>query len=438
MRSIYKTLVNVFVMHEYYLSDWKGNTVFDLPLQIDRVNYVMTKCSGDMTSINDHIKYVIPQSQIPIFQNYGIQLCREASGFKLVVEVIESILPDGTIAYTPRTPFPANINLQVLIVSDDYFIESVSNTKIEAPIPGAYYFSNENTTGVRTFPALTSPISARGTSKYEQGELTFSVGAIGQFYYDNSTPPKPKWLTITGTNFANENDRCLVPLQFNYQFNNSDNITNAVFNLKDNTGTIVYTNTLSSTGLLNTVSLDFSNATLATVPLTSPSIGYTLVVTGTNGYSRQFNLVFMDSSIDATTVWGMVNIIPQVTNTSFNLLDASNNLITRQNPDGTYVEAPVYEISVKSKFVVWRYMCNQSGINLQAPAGNSTILFTDKNGNIETLVPRGLTYSPAFVKGSGSNYTNIPSPDTDPIISIETQRIYKDIYVGQTTLFTNI
>ena len=59
---IYKTLFEIKLMHEFYLTEKDGNTIFDLADQKDRINFLLNQYTIDRSSVNKDIEFKFPKN----------------------------------------------------------------------------------------------------------------------------------------------------------------------------------------------------------------------------------------------------------------------------------------------------------------------------------------------------------------------------------------
>jgi len=446
---IYKKLFEVQLLHEYYLTKTDETTVFD-DLNNKDV-FLNDNFTNGVPNAGDDLLYLLPPAIQEVFNNFHLRLVPSYAGFSVMTKVTENVLSDGTIAYKPLVQMPATANLLVQLSPKNNLLVTVTNKRIDKNIPAVYYFTNEDIPSAKTFPVLSAGIPVFDSSyAYEQGELyTDSSGKLCLFYMNGSAKD---FLPVTGDGYANTSDELLVPLQFNYRFNGTDNVTKANFELIDHTGKTVRSYEFVSELPLKKQLINFSNNqnpaivdppddAIASLPLSGVSAEtvYSLSVTINDTATVVQKLIFFDDDDILTGCWGIVNIKPQVTNTEYNLYDANGLILYRKKTDGTVANpAPVFEVRVKSRATFWRYINDRNGI-LKDDISPS-FLQRDGTNNLASLVPRNASALPRMftIKNSSGNITKqqfLPNPETDGQITIEGQKIYTDIPVPQSSLF---
>lgn len=430
MANRYKTLFEVKVFHEYYLTNSDGETVFDHVLQKDRIDFLFGRFTKDETNINSELAYVLSTSGKEMFKNHHLRLLTTYAGFKVVIEVNTQTLPDGTETYQPKIPLSADDCISVLLTKKNNMIDGYTNSRLNRQVNSLFYFSNEEFLGSKVSPSLSNSIPAFDASfPYEQGELaTHGVNDVRAFYMDSTNTIQ--WLPMVGSGYANENDRLLVPLGFFYSIDLSDNVTTVDFALKDSSNSVVAEYHFIQNEPIKKVFVAVKGNDVTTLPKASPSVElvYTLEVTGNNGYHKILKLIFYEEQ-EVGNVWAMVHIKPKATNSNFDLLDGVGSLITQRKPDGTFNPLhPLFEIRVKSKITFWRYI-NEEGNNFQQN------LHTDQlelnTGKLVSKKPRSLSFSPVFYKKPDNSAYYLPNPRPHALFRLESDRLYTDVYVSE-------
>ena len=446
---IYKKLFEVQLLHEYYLTHADETTVFDNLNNKDA--FLTDNFSNGVPSVSDDLLYLIPQAIQDVFDNFHLRIVPSYAGFSVLTEVTQNVLSNGTIVYKPLVQIPATVNLLVQLSLKNNLLASVTNKRINKNIPAIYYFTNEDIPSAKTFPVLSAGVPAFDSSyAYEQGELyADSSGKIRFFYLNGSTKD---FLPVTGDGYANTSDELLVPTQFTYRFNATDNVTKADFELKDHTGKTVRSYSFTSDLPIKNQLINFSSNQnpgiidppddpIASLPLSvvSAETVYSLSVTINDTVTSIQKLIIFDGDDALTDCWGIVNIKPQVPNTEYNLYDAAGLILFRKKGDGTIdTPAPVFEVRIKSRATFWRYINDRNGV-LKTGISPS-FLQRDGTRNLASLVPRNSSAVPRmFTKKDNSGKITeqkfLPNPESDGRITIEGQKMYTDILVPDTSLF---
>jgi hypothetical protein len=435
MSLIYKTLFEVKLMHEYYLTNADGKSVFQLANQSDRISFLLNQFSTDRPSVNEDVGFNFPKEMESKFGNYYLKLLSTYSGFKVAIRVNQQLLADGTLVYQPFVTLPDDLNIYIHIDKKSGAFDRYTHSGIYSPVSSNYIFSNEDISGAKTFPFITSAISAFDASRpYTQGDIaSYGVNDIRQYYKDTVGD---QWEAIPGSAFANENDRLLLPSRFYYSFPNLSNITNAVFVLKDKNDNTVKSISVNSSDFLSKTLLDFSDVTdkiLLPETFQYPDVIFTLEVNGSNGYSATHSLIFNDLLYKSDT-WGLIIIKNKVTEPSLNLLGNDGFLIKRKLNTGVWNEAPIFEIPIKSRFPFFRFI-NEKGKELNIASSLTDYLF--KEGTfLLSKRPRSISGSYFKLQKEGTTDTAyIPNPLNYDLRKDSKERLCLDIMVPESDLF---
>ncbi|HRN57341.1 MAG TPA: hypothetical protein PLL71_12860, partial [Agriterribacter sp.] len=111
MGVIYKILFEVKLLHEFYLTQPSGQTVFDLPAQTDRIDFLFTRFARGNRDITSELRFDLPESGRKTFQDHHLKWLPSYAGYKVGVEVQQQELSDGTVVYRPRIPLPGTLNM---------------------------------------------------------------------------------------------------------------------------------------------------------------------------------------------------------------------------------------------------------------------------------------------------------------------------------------
>lgn len=413
MDILYKPLAEILLLHEFYVTDSKSGSVFDLAAQPDRIAWLAGNYDPSQPSINSDL-LVAPDSQTSaILRNQHIRLVPTNLGFLVGIRVAAT-----AGGYQPFIPPPANLSLVFLLQKSNPGLEGVTGSRLSRPLPAAYYFSNQDCPDPKTSPYLCNAVPAYdATYSYEMGELSENGGSLQQA---SATGVAPPMIPVKNAGFINENDRMLLSPTSWYSFSTTDNVTQASFTLTDSSDQVVRTITVGSSvpGAvpLQKVQLDFPTANPGLPP-------YTLSVTGNNSYSRQFKVVF---HVDAGSCWGAIELFPTVNTAAFNLLDPGGYLVPN---------TPIFEIRIKSRLAYWRYNPNADGVALTINANTAHYLNPSGPGLV-TKAPRICTYTPTLFTTDNINYDNLPNPVYGTVLAHTGNQFFKDIWVQKTDMFS--
>jgi hypothetical protein len=435
MTAIYKTLFEIKLLHEYFLTAKDGGSIFEKANQQDRLIFLQDEFTNDQSPINTDIAFEFPSSLQSKYKSSLIKILPSYSGCRVIIQVKSRKLSNQSTVFEPIVPITNDFNIFILATRKNSGVDSYTNARVNRPLPAVYFFSNSELIGQKSFPFLTNDISAQDAGfLYEQGELSLSGSNIQEYYREAGTD---KWNNVIGSGYANENDRLLLPEKFQYFFSNITNLTQAIFILKDKNGNEISNITINNpTGITANTTLNFTGKVKA-IPVSNAEqfsdIVYTLGVSGNNGYSANHTIIF-SNDFTRTAPWAVFAIRPAVTNNLFNLFANDDFLITRKDSLGVWTPAPVFEIPVKSRLAYWRYI-NNKGKEL-----NISLELTDylnKEGKVlVTKKPRSLSRSWFFLRKEASTDTAyVPNPIATELKIEPDRRLFYDIMVPQSDLF---
>lgn len=431
---IYKTLCEVKWLHEYYLTREKGETIFEKVTQSDRLDFLFDRFMKDLPSIHEDLEF-LEHPQNTTFSNYHVRLIPSYAGFKLAVECKKEKLLDGTVVYSPAIPLPDQLCLRVLF-REKNDIQRFSGEVSPKPLNAFWYFSNNDIPFAKTFPFLSSPVSAFVAAQtYVQSAIALHAGIAKVFLNNGAVDP---WLTIPGNRYINTNDAHVLPLSFIYRFSAFENITSASFTLKDSTSAVVKKIDLAASKPMQTLSVSFR--TIEEIVKTvrhdavEPYQLYSLEVAGNGGYSKTFtNLLFAHDDVDMSIYSGLIDLVIKPTSANFHLLDASGHLFTRILPAGTKQPAPVFELWMKSKSAFWQYANNrQRKFKLTLATQD---LLADNSGVLVSKNPVPMTYTPVNLKKPDNSFQFLPNPDPTLDVKREGTKLFLNIQVPASNLF---
>ncbi len=435
MPVIYKTLFEVRLLHEFYLTKRDGTTIFEKLTQQDRETFLNEEFAEDRDPVNDDIMFQFPPSLLSKYKSHYLKILPTYSGFRVAIRVNGKTLADQTTVYDPLVPLNNDLHIFILVLRKNSTIDRYTNSRLRTALPSTYYFSNAEVAGAKTFPFLTNNLPAQDASfTYEQGELSLNGANVQEFYRQGNADV---FRNVSGSGFANESDRILLPARFDYFFPDTNNLTQATFVLKDSNGNELTTiTTNNAAGIRERLNVDLNSASNQ-LPITTPfelnQQFHSLEVSGNNGYSSEHRIIF-SSELAQLQPWAVFDIRTSVADTSFNLLANDGFIFRRRDPLGVWSPAPVFEVPVKSRLAYWRYI-NNKGREMNISAGY--LNYFDKEGKVlVTKVPRSLSKAWFLLREEGSSNTVYAPNPTDPMIKLENdRRAFFDIRVPDSDPF---
>lgn len=431
----YKILCEVKLLHEYYLTNKDGSTIFDLPAQADRLAYLQDRYHFSYPSASTHLDFLPAEPLKELFDNYKIRIIPSYSGFKVFISVKEQMLPGNIKGYRPAHAVADDLPIIIQLRNKSSFIDDFSNSGIRKPVPATYYFTNRDLGAGYIPPTLSQPVPLKNEApQTEQGELSLDTGdhkIKALFFEKNGTK---NWMEVKGTGYVNAADRLLLPTHFRYHFEVTDGITEANFVLKDAGNNTVSSIDRISTSALKNIELDYTPLVPAVLDETHTPTLYTLEVTGSNGYQRKHSILFHVPALVPADTWGLVHLQPRVADPAYQLLGDDGLLKTRRHADGTIESAPVFELRIKSRFLFWRYRNIGNKKILDNASLHPLLNYDPVNGIMESSRMFNASYTPIEFLNMGSTQY-LPNPDADSPLVRELERIYTDIRVPRSELF---
>lgn len=437
MPLIYKTLFEIKLLHEYFLTRKDGSSIFSEPDQAARLAFLREEFQNDQDPVNTDVEFAFPENLRTRYESLNLKILPTYSGCRVVMRVVARTLADQSLVFEPAVALQPDEDIAILMRRKTLAYDVYTNSRVRRALAATYLFTNVDVAGPKTFPFLTNSVPTQDPAfSYEQGELSLSGTIIQEYYRQGGLDV---WNDVTGTAFANESDRMLLPTSFDYYFFDTLNLTQASFFLNDSNGNeVARIDKADPSGLQQKVRLDFVGK-VRTVPLAVTQFNdavYTLRTIGNNGLSTTNMIVFSDD-LTVTKPWGVIVIRPAVTNNDFNLLASDGFLIRRRNAVGVWTDAPVFEIPVKSRLAYWRFIHNRGKeLDVSAPLNG----YVEKEGNVlVTLVPRSTSrawFSLSKEMPAGTQY--VPNP-VDPEIKLETdRRLFFEVVVPECDLFPEV
>jgi hypothetical protein len=431
MNILYKTLCEIKLLHEYYLTEGDGNTIFDIAEQEGRLAFLQNKLIDNYPSINDDLSFEIHADSQNIFSGHQLKLIPSYSGFQIVIAVTEKERTGGGIAYEPKIPLPGDMILTILLRRKNAMFDTLSNVKLQNPIPSVFFFTNQTLSATKTYPYLSPPVSPRNPLlSYQQGDLVFDPAdnTVQAFYIDRSGAEQ--WAPVKGEGYITESDRLLVSPRFFYTLP-ATAAGEASFMLADHSGNVIKT-IQHEVDQGKRVLLDLEDAIDSPAVFGSSAI-YSLKVTVNNGFHAVHSVIFNTFKLPEDT-WGLVVLQPGVEQSAYRLLDDEGYLFQGINASGDAILPPLFEIRIKSRLTFWRYR-NNNRKKIKANSSLNPYLFHDASkGVMETITLRNATYVPTIFK-DGSNTKYLPNPSSFELLGSEGQRMYTEVSVPRSYLF---
>jgi hypothetical protein len=439
MELIYKTLCEIKLEHEYFLTKEDGTNLFGESDPLKRHEALEQAFESDRESMNRDIYFDFPNGLRERYNEYGLKLSESYSGCKVLIRVSKKILPDNSLVFEPFFSLPTTLDIFILLIKKNNLPDFYSNERIERSVPANYLFSNENIPNSKEYPFLVNAVSAFDSGvSYEHGELALDVASkLQEYFYDNSGNLQQREVNTVVKNFANENDRLLVPASFNYAVTGNITVTQLDITLKDKSSAVIKSFSFNQIEPLRKVQLSFSDKArelgLTDIPSLPDEI-FSLEALGNNGYTDKKNIVFGDILYSIFN-WGITQLKTRVTNALYNLITDEGWIIQRRDPFGVWSNAPVFEIPVKSRSANFRYL-NNNGKELIITNPVLNNFLRKENKALISQEPVSLCRYYFLVSDSGGiTKRYLPNPRIYDIKKDDFKRIYFDIMVSESDLF---
>jgi len=258
MSFIYKTLFTINILHEYFLTNPEGKTVFDEITPGGRMQFLLNEFSLGHVSVSNELDFMFPESMQSDYENYGLKILPAYSGCRVAIRVKQIVQNDGSTVYEPQSALPSSMPIYLLVDKRNNTIDRFSNTPVQPAFPGIQFFSNSNPGNDKIFPSLTAKVEDfDGARVYEQGELaSFGANDIRQFIPGN---PSPVWQTVNGS-YASSSDKILTPLRYNFSIRNNSPVSQVEYQLLDSTAQEIFKKTISNIQADQRITLDLRKA----------------------------------------------------------------------------------------------------------------------------------------------------------------------------------
>ena len=434
---MFRTLFEVRVYHEFYLTKRDGDVIFNHS-SVDEVNdFLEEKLNENCPSITNDLSFIIPAPQQSLFSSSRMKLVNTYAGFKVLIDVSETPLDLNVTGFKPRQPWPLDIPIPIAVIQKNPTISIISNSRAVPVLPSAYYFTNAELSGTKTYPYLSQQAPRQSIlTVFEQGEIA-SDNSNALFAYFVDKTASDQWQPL-GFNWAvTEADRILLPLQFTYTLLNEKVTGFTTFNLLDRNGVSLYSFQQPVNATRQKVLLNFSAVTgLKTSEM------YQLEVVRENSPATIHPVRFADAALVTGNLWGVFQLLPTVSDSAFSLMDDQGLLKMRKQADGTFTGIPVFEIRIPSRRMFWHYR-NNKGLPIKPKSTLDPFLsYETGTGAFTSLLMRSATYvNTDFRDGTATLF--IPNPSSYEAVSLQTvgtgagarDQVYVDILVPQSSLF---
>lgn len=322
---------------------------------------------------------------------------------------VEEPTSDNPNQYLPRIPVDTGTAFTFRIKLKNSMLASVSSSRMRPNIPGILYFSNFRDIEEMTFPSLAlSPAAYLPTRSYEAGELVKVADKIYESVKTvplNTTPPTDPpadvfWQEIPDKQYLSYRNRMLVPSKFEYTFttNPGESITE---------GTI----SLSNDELEDPIEIPFSfeepvSSMLVDLEKEEVESGfYDFQISTTDNSYIDSHKIYLNDDLYDRGAFAIVEIAHEPELEDFRLFEPSG--ILRLNDDQSDTEHPGFQIRIRNRSTVWKYLLHPSQNPADIPDTSAIndpdqefVKKMEENGNtyLVSKVPKPLTTSLVSIK----------------------------------------
>ena len=134
MELIYKTLCEIKLEHEYFLTKEDGTNLFSESDPLKRIDPLEQAYEMDMESMNRDIDFDFPDILKESYKNYGLKLLPSYSGCKVLIRVNKKTFPDNSLVFEPYFPLPGSLDIFILFIKKVIYLISIPTNES----PGRY------------------------------------------------------------------------------------------------------------------------------------------------------------------------------------------------------------------------------------------------------------------------------------------------------------
>lgn len=382
---LYKCLVEVRIMHEYYLIGADGSNFFDFSPDARRTYLREQVAYGHYKLLTDLTIEPTAATQRLLTQ-YQLKFSLTYTGYVIGIEVDEHLSEDTQASsFRPRNILPDGLVFEFLVSAKNPSFRNFTNTRQRTIVPAIYVLDSADPRNL--FPNLATPVANfTDQTSYETGELAAfteaGVQVVKQAQQTTRSDRLADWQTISpAQGFLNELDRRLLPKRFYVNLPGTDKIR-VEATLRRVNGDDVVTIVQESKGR---AWFDFSRPAKTTNEL--PNDNYDLTITSSTPNAVLFHKnVYLSDSYNPAA-FALIRLHHGATLGAFSLL-RNGALIF----DSSATEDPhlIFEIWIQSRLTYWRYTSKTGKpLPVQGPLPGTVTLSPDKD-YIETRKPYSL------------------------------------------------
>ena len=116
MELIYKTLCEIKLEHEYFLTEEDGKNLFSESDPLKRLAQLELAFEKNRESMDRDIDFDFPDTLKESYKEYGLKLLPSYSGCKVLIRVNKKILPDNSLVFEPYFSLPGALDIFILFI----------------------------------------------------------------------------------------------------------------------------------------------------------------------------------------------------------------------------------------------------------------------------------------------------------------------------------
>ncbi|MBD2753205.1 hypothetical protein [Spirosoma validum] len=388
---LFKRLFEVRLLHEYYLMQADGTSLFDKK-RTEWPNGLAEKVINRQYNVANDLLIEPTESCKKQLTDYHIRFAVKPTGFILGIEV-------NFDQVTPRIPLKEPVLFQFSIRTKNpqfrsFTSESASNT--------GYYFSNRplQLKRMRTAPTLSNTIANFTKEKtYAMGELARTSDKLQIARKTTNSDTALDWMPLSDQGdqymYVNDQDTCRFA-QKTIPYQATEPIKKLVAKLvADGSTEPVKTISLSFDTPVQIVSLNF----LEDDKGNKITDGLYLLTVSYNENPEESKMIYFSDTLATLRPYALIEITT-AKGEDFSVLTADNSIRKSHR---------IFDILIKSRATYWRYRSN-NGKKLTKP--DSYDFLTEKGLDLITVDPRLLSAEASyFQKTINSPTVFLPGPD---------------------------
>ena len=387
-QTIFKRIFEIRILHGYYLDYRRPDTskkpgvyfeygtktkVSDLLLERAQLQAEVLEKSYDI--LQD--VFITPTPETARLMR-GLKMVTKTFPWGLVAGIeVEAKEEGGQTNYYPKPNLDKSKTWSFFIGVKNYQLLNITNHAFNAALPAYYYFTNLRAVeDGKVYPSFSVQLPGFTAERtWEMGELirdgndvkvankeTQAAADFLEFFKIDTDPKKNTW-----HQFAHSKDRVLLPMSFEYRFDQkyrADNpVLRAEFVLKDLDGKVLNSIAQSYSEVFpRRVTLDFRQLPIPPDASEEEKLNpkklndgwYDLLVQVNEDDAVNYRVYMRSDLTSAQPLLGMVELSLGETQESYRLLDANGALNRSDNQDGQPPHR-LFEIRLLNRLSYWRY-----------------------------------------------------------------------------------